>query len=121
MLRISLEKTGQARFARVPISRLLVGSRFDRMSASARQSRAEGDIELEKASPLDDAADEKGRVFDRADLEHVTAARHHVADLPRAVVARGAAERLAALGNQLEAKDPRNRPLHGLHPTALFG
>jgi hypothetical protein len=70
---------------------------------------------------LNHAPDVQGAVLDRADLEDVTAAGDEIADLQRPFLARKVANRLTALGNELVAKDPGNRPLHHGHPTAAHG
>jgi len=76
---------------------------------------------FEQFAHLDHAADVQGAVFDRADLEDVTAAGDEIADLQRLFLARKVADQLAALGDELIAKDPGNRSLHHGHPTTAHG
>jgi hypothetical protein len=76
---------------------------------------------FEHFAHLDHAADVQRAVFDRADLEHVTAAGDDVADLPRRLLAREVAKRLAGVADELVPKDTCHRPFHDEHPTAVFG
>ena len=76
---------------------------------------------LVHAARLDHAANVERPVLDRADLEHVTAARDEVADIPRALLA--AEGRRAARRSRRRAryaKRPLHRPLHRLPPYPPF-
>src|SRR5207237_5896035 len=69
----------------------------------------------------DNATNVERRIVDRADLEHVTAARDQVTDLPHALLAAEVPQRLAGLAHEHVGEQHPCRPLHGLHPTAHFG